>query len=341
MEKVKVEFETITPIFTGDAWGKNSEIKASSVMGSLRFWFEVYCHFTGIDVKEKEELKDKDYQRILQNLKKDIDDGKDIDDIDKYIFDRLPLTLSSKIFGCTGWKSRIEIESISFKENQDYSYPLGKQSFQNLQYTKEYFDKKEKKKKAKSIIPSWYFEKGCYGNGCIVFKTTNEIGDNILLPLLNFIEKYGFIGAKNNIGYGRVRFTNIEYIDTFGFKMLNEKYENKQIDGIIEEVEEVEEEVFWEKESLILIDNFIKREHNLNKLIKDLIEKKSSIRKEVEDQENRHYKLGTVRKAKWEKIDIPQAAKVIPLISKNKNGSYSGRFLSIVGIKNFGENHGL
>jgi len=71
--------------------------------------------------------------------------------------------------------------------------------------------------------------------------------------------------------------------------------------------------------------------------LKELIEEKSNIRQEIDDQEDRHYKLGTVRKANWEKIEVPQATKIIPLISKNKNGSYSGRFLSIVGIKDFGD----
>jgi len=30
---------------------------------------------------------------------------------------------------------------------------------------------------------------------------------NIIVPLLNFIQQYGFIGGKNNLGYGRVKFT--------------------------------------------------------------------------------------------------------------------------------------
>jgi len=40
--EIKVKFETITPLWTGDAWGENSTIRPSSIIGSLRFWFEVY-----------------------------------------------------------------------------------------------------------------------------------------------------------------------------------------------------------------------------------------------------------------------------------------------------------
>ncbi len=316
MGKIVVEFETITPIYTGDAWGKNSEIKASSVMGSLRFWFEVYCHFTGIDVKENEELKDKDYQKILKSLKKDIDNGKNIDDIDKYIFDKLSLTLSSKIFGCTGWKSRIEIESISFTENQDYPYLLGKQPFKSLQYKKEYFDKKEKKKKAKLITPSWYFEKGFYGNGRIVFKTTNEIRDNILFPLLNFIEKYAFIGAKNNIGYGRVRFTNIDKVDIFGFEQFGEK--NSNIHELVKEKK--------------LVTNNSNNSNDLEELIKGLIEQKANMRRNIKSVKQRHYIFGAIERNK--KFDN-NATKIIPLISI-ENEEYIGKFLSIWGIQNIG-----
>ena len=40
-EQVNVTFETITPLWTGDAWMENRQIRPSSIMGSLRFWFEV------------------------------------------------------------------------------------------------------------------------------------------------------------------------------------------------------------------------------------------------------------------------------------------------------------
>jgi len=309
MGKIVVEFETITPIYTGDAWGKNSEIKASSVMGSLRFWFEVYCHFAGIEVKENEELKDKDYQKILKNLKKDIDDGENIDDIDKYIFDKLPLTLSSKIFGCTGWKSRIEIEKIEFKENKKYPYPINGIRFQNLEYYS--------KRRQKNITPSWYFPKGFYGKITITFKTTETIKNSILLPLLNFIEEYAFIGAKNNIGYGRVRFTNIDKVDIFGFEQFGEK--NSNIHELVKEKK--------------LVTNNSNNSNDLEELIKGLIEQKANMRRNIKSVKQRHYVFGAIERNK--RFDN-NATKIIPLISKNKNGSYSGKFLFIVEIKNFG-----
>jgi len=162
MEKIRVDFETITPIWTGDAWGENSELKASSIMGSLRFWFEVYCHFSGIEVKEKEEL---DYNKFIKK-RKNIDN---IGRSDNEILENMNLSLASRIFGCTGWRSQIEIDEISFNQSKKYLYPIGRIEFKTLKYTKKYYNKKEKKEKEITKIPSWFFQKGFYGNGYIVF----------------------------------------------------------------------------------------------------------------------------------------------------------------------------
>ena len=378
MEKVKVEFETITPIFTGDAWGKNSEIKASSVMGSLRFWFEVYCHFTGIDVKEKEELKDKDYQRILQNLKKDIDDGKDIDDIDKYIFDRLPLTLSSKIFGCTGWKSQTEIESIRYLDDYCFGNRLNLPS---------------------KIIPSknWFFAKPYFfGKFEVIFKV-NSIVLNDFLFLLSFMNDYGYIGGKNNIGYGRVKIDKLiidnknHNLEVFKNRIL-QKYTinlSTQSFNIIKEILGVEsfycqtERDFDNKvnnlpQKVILLVTENTQNQDYQHLTEQLIEKKIKLRNclrhncekifkekcfenkkfkkdnEIECNDNkkikcqkfynispykewknfRHYIFGTTS-------GESNATKVIPYFNAIKNNDQwkinEYGFLSIVGIKTFGE----
>ena len=109
--EIQVTFETITPIWTGDINGECTELKPASIIGSLRFWFEVYCHFSGIEVKENENLN----YEIFVTIRKEAFEKykkKEIADIEKYIIIRLPLTASSKIFGCTGWKSRIKIEKL-------------------------------------------------------------------------------------------------------------------------------------------------------------------------------------------------------------------------------------
>lgn len=302
-EIITIEFETITPIWTGDAWGENHELKATAIMGSLRFWFEVYCHFAGIEVKEKEELN---YPEFIKKRK----DINSITKSDDAILKELGITLPSMIFGCTGWKSRIEIERIYFQQNREYLYPTGKIQVQNLQH----------QKKDRNITPSWYFPEGFFGTVNITFKTTDEIQQNILLPLLYFIEQYAFIGAKNNIGYGRVKILNMNKVDSFGFGKFG--LHDSNINQLVQ------------TKKLVTTNSTSKQD--LKELIKELLEQKAKLRQKITNQQDRHYKFGTVKKANWEKIDVPQATKIIPLISKNSDGSYSGKFLSIVGIQNFG-----
>jgi len=342
MNRVTVEFETITPLFTGDAWGSCTELKPSSIMGSLRFWFEVYCHFAGIDVKEKEELKDIDYQKILKNLKKDIDSGKVIDDIDKYVFDRLPLTLSSKIFGCTGWKSRIEIESIRYLDDYCFWNRLNLPS---------------------KIIPSknWFFAKPYFfGKFEIIFKINNIVLNDFLF-LLSFMNDYGYLGGKNNIGYGRVKINKIIVDGEANLLKFNDNILQKSnLDlsvrafEIIKKILGVEsfycqtERDFDNKvnnlpQKIILLVTENTQNQDYQQLTKQLIEKKIELRNCLRAKRDfnhnkwtniRHYIFGTTS-------GESNVTKVIPYFNAIKNNDQwkinEYGFLSIVGIKTFGE----
>ncbi len=322
MKKITVSFNTITPLYTGDAWGECKEIKPSAIMGSLRFWFEVYCHFAGIKVKEKEELN---YKKFIEKRKENLDKN------EFEILNELGITCSSRIFGCTGWKSRIEIKRIDFYLDDNYLYPIWKKTLYSLRY------KKIKNGKESEIIPSWYFPKGFFGNFQIIFKTTEEINENILLPLLRFIENYGFIGGKNNLGYGRIKINKIN-----GEKIDLNQY-NFDL-GIIKCNKNITEEIFEninnfddlnENKIQIIQVNF--NNNDLSSLIKGLIKKKAEYRKAISNKFERHYKFGSTAKDKYNDIQGPNATKIIPLITKNENGKYVGNFLSIWGIKNFGD----
>lgn len=37
-EKITIKLKTLTPIWTGDAFGKLDNIKTSSIIGSIRWW---------------------------------------------------------------------------------------------------------------------------------------------------------------------------------------------------------------------------------------------------------------------------------------------------------------
>jgi CRISPR-associated protein Cmr1 len=113
--EVKVQFETITPLWTGDAWMENNKIRPSSLIGSLRFWFEVICYFGGI-------CSEKDFDKEKGRFEKDIKNDEIKKKLLKYGTDfegqiealkELEVPLPAIIFGTTGWKSLIEIKEIN------------------------------------------------------------------------------------------------------------------------------------------------------------------------------------------------------------------------------------
>jgi CRISPR-associated protein Cmr1 len=347
MEEIKVEFETITPLFTGNVEGKCLEIKPSAIMGSLRFWFEVYCHFAGINVSyEKENL---DYNWFKSELEKKVKEGLEKNqkiDTHKIAFEiaKNKLTLPSLIFGCTGWKSRIEIESIKYLDDYCFGNRLGLPDKICIKKRKE--AKGNCPKNSNDFWSVWYLSQPYFfGKFEITFRTTREIKSNILLPLLNFIQKYGFIGAKNNIGYGRVIVLNPDVSDFDVIETSKFLKENKDITKNIFEEKDLPQNLNKLNYSKIEVFRTEIENSDLESTLKQLIEKKAKLRSEEKDKNIRHYKFGSVAKDiyKNKKYNIeikgPNATKIIPLILK-ENNNYVGRFLSIWGIQNFGANDG-
>lgn len=219
--EIKVTINTLTPLWTGDAWGENYKIRPSSIMGSLRFWFELICYFSGIiDNRDYEEGKLKDNLNSDEFKKKLLIYGSSFEGLYKALA-KCKISLPSKVFGCKGWKGWIRIKRIKVKNKENCKYPIGKVEFEELKYTKKYFDKKENKEKEKEVIPTYYFSKGFCGKFAITFEIEEKILEPIFYPVLRFIEKYGFLGGKWNIGYGRVKVENVDDA------LWNSKFANK------------------------------------------------------------------------------------------------------------------
>ena len=41
--EINITFQTITHLWTGDAWGECNEIKPSAIIGGFRSYFKNYC----------------------------------------------------------------------------------------------------------------------------------------------------------------------------------------------------------------------------------------------------------------------------------------------------------
>ena len=117
MQEIKVTFNTITPLWTGDAWGDNDKIRPSSLMGSLRFWFDIYLQSCGISGESGSDdfTCNLDFSKLEEKMLSSIENEKNVsvDYAIKSSVNNLKIPLVSQIFGCTGWKSRITIKDIN------------------------------------------------------------------------------------------------------------------------------------------------------------------------------------------------------------------------------------
>lgn len=301
MLNVPVIFETITPLFTGNCNQEMTEIKPTSVMGSLRFWFEVICHFSGLFMGKKSELVAKNFKSFIKN-KPDANS----EDIQK----EFKLSPTAFYFGCTGWKSQIGIEKIEPSENE---IVLMNPKNRRIVDGKNWY------------LPGTYFE----GQFTIFFSLSDiSLKDNILFPLLQFIQEYGFLGGKNNLGFGRVKITDDIKTelsnDSFKFRILNQPY-TFQV-NLIEKSEFHDANYNYKKfDSLcsgityLLLDNQSK---NYMNNIKRLLKVKSKLRDLYNnDEEKQKLFFGSVI------TENVQATKIIPLIRQKERG-----FLAIPGI---------
>jgi len=250
--EIKVTFKTITPLWTGDAWQGNREIRPSAIIGSLRFWFEVICYFSGICSGE-------DFNNQLGRFEKEVDreklkkyikeNGINISKIIEYLHKKQKIPLPSIIFGTTNWKSLIKIKRINYLEdycfgnklNLPYAIDIKKDNYNIEKFdTEEKWKEKinvyagenfrEKLKEAKKEYSFFFFSNPYfYGKFEAIFEVEESILETTFYPLLTFMDKYGYWGGKWNIGYGRLKVIKLEINNQ---ELNNFKKENFELNGI-------------------------------------------------------------------------------------------------------------
>ena len=217
--EINVTFKTITPLWTGNAWGECNELKPSAIIGSLRFWFEVYWYIkkqqnietlntNGIPDDNLSKLeKPKENKTFQKLLIKNISLTQKFEEAIDKTLDELGLSVPSRIFGCTGWKSRIAIKIYDFSkhklsfDNIETNFPLDK--LQNTNITsnfwikKSLFDNKEEITLFKDIK--------------IKLITTKYWWDKYLREFFEFYkDKVILMAGKKSFGLGFVKIINNE-----------------------------------------------------------------------------------------------------------------------------------
>jgi len=344
--EVKVQFETITPLWTGDSWMENNEIRPSSLIGSLRFWFEVICYFGGVcsakDFDKEKGRFENDIKKIKEKLLKH---GTDFEGQIEALKE-LEVPIPAIIFGTTGWKSLIGINGIRYLDDYCFGNKLKLPSMFCISKNenREVKENNECPRRSNNDWSVFYFKIPYFwGRFEVVFRVHKDIKEVIFFPLLTFMDKYGYWGGGWNIGYGRLRINRVE-VDKievsdwrkveFDFSKVGKNKKN-YIEGNYNDENKIVEPV---KETNLLTNKDPKINHwkhngcNLpvKDMLRNLIIEKANLRRSLNDQKERHYIFGKTGNIQGE--DLPQGSKILPYINRLENNSYESGFLSIAGI---------
>ena len=349
----KVTFRTVTPIYFGDAWGRNAlALRASSIMGCLRFWFEVICYFAGIttnaDYKivgqnknvvlkadlNQEEFQDRQIKHLIGGNLLSIEES-----IDRALAE-MDIPLPARIFGCTGWQGLIkigEVKTFPFKNTKFTYSKIGIPKDRSIDEV--LLNGKCPKKSDENYSVHFFPGSPFQGNFEINFITTPQIAECILFPLLMFVEKYGFLGGGWNSGFGRVTASFSETSKDYDTYKDYAEFVNTPVRyaDLVNKIPKKED--LWEDRKNINTINLYqcKIDGNKEDILKELIRQKVYLRRKINDKNECHLVFGTTKSPPEKKL-LPQGSKILPWIYE-PNGDKSKRqcgFISIAGILNIG-----
>ena len=165
---MKVKIETLTPIWTGDINGTCDRIHETSIIGSMRWWYEAIVRGLGgyaCDPSQHEcPDKDGNYCDVC------------------------------KVFGATGWRRRFRVEVVEDKTNPIWNPPRGTLNI-----------------RPPDRNHGWFLPPGRMGEVTLCF-TGDERTLDLLAALFLFLEKWGSLGAKPQLGYGVFEIVNRDEI---------------------------------------------------------------------------------------------------------------------------------
>lgn len=184
MEEFSVTIKPLTPIWTGDANGKNSTLRETGIIGSLRWWYEALirglggyaCDPTKDSTKENSKCT-LDYKKFV----KDIKEGKST----KEALDNRKICQACQLFGCTGWSRKFKLE-MNFNTTIPEIW-IGTRG-------------RDLKRNVSGFMSD--------GTITLIFVPLKEISEDewrLLNATLNIIENYGALGARISQGNGVIK----------------------------------------------------------------------------------------------------------------------------------------
>ncbi len=177
---LELQLKTLTPLWTGGITTMD-RIHESSIIGSLRWWYEAIVRGLGGDVCDTTgagcTLDSQKYK-----------DGKKAGLQDAELLTHAGLCPVCQLFGATGWRRRFRLSINTVGDNT-----LWKSGIMNI--------------RPHGRHRGWYLPPGYVVN--LQMRLTGELEAlERMATLLHFLETWGGIGAKQPLGYGRFAITN-------------------------------------------------------------------------------------------------------------------------------------
>ena len=181
---MKLEVKTLTPMWTGNATRKVDRIHETGIIGSLRWWFEVFVRGLGGMVNDptKDERSGFDSEKYKKSQATD----------ERARLRDAGLCDASQVFGATGWRRRFRL-AIADKTQPDSSSPRKISANRpNPRINKN---------------PTWRFpDYPRSGNLTIqVQSLAQDFSAEVIGGLLQFVADLAAVGAKAQMGFGVVK----------------------------------------------------------------------------------------------------------------------------------------
>jgi len=183
MNELKITVRTLTPVWTGGVDGSCDRLHETGLLGSLRWWYEAIVRGLGgyaCDPTEHSCIFDEEKYRKSK-----------ADDERQRLRDA-GVCDACQLFGCTGWARRFRLQVIA----QDRPAWEGNRSLNVKPYGR---------------TRGWYFYPGRVGVVTLVL-TGEEQALSELLALFRFLEAWGSLGPRPQLGYGIFHITEVKNV---------------------------------------------------------------------------------------------------------------------------------
>lgn len=189
MEEFSVTIKPLTPIWTGDANGKNSTLRETGIIGSLRWWYEALIRGLGgyaCDPTDESLRCKLEHDKFNMALKSGKTMSEALND---------QICQACQLFGCTGWsrKFKLEIETL---EKSYAPFVIEEIPNARFPYFLGYYDTSEK---AKEYVNNG----GLMGKYKLRFIIEDANKVDLLKNLFTLASSWG-IGAGVQKGFGVV-----------------------------------------------------------------------------------------------------------------------------------------